>query len=187
MSASITLTALDPERDEQYEVDTRRGAMGMYEGIVTGPAGTITGDPFALQQLAFALLNACASADFAARLRVDEPGPLHPDEPPVPDPADRTLAQTAEYDAWTNTVLVWASAGIDAVPIEPGDWTGDDDGRAVALVDDFTDLHYTDGQLAARSRCRHDHIHSKQLKHPDDLAAVRREAEGCPGDKDSTT
>ncbi|MDX3165957.1 hypothetical protein PV516_19405 [Streptomyces scabiei] len=184
MNGTITVAALDS--DEQYEIDTRPGAYGMYEGIVTGPLGTISGDAYGLQQLGLALLAASASADFATRLRVDQPGPLHPDEAPTPDLSEQSPAQAAAYEGWTNTALVWGSAGDDMLPVEPSDWTSDEDGTAIALVDDFTDLHFADGRLQARSRCRHDHIHTQHLKHPDDLAAVRREAEECPGDEDRT-
>ncbi|MCF1592435.1 hypothetical protein [Streptomyces muensis] len=186
MNGTISVTALDPDRDEHYEVDTRPGQHGMYQGVVTGPFGAIEGDPYALQELGLALLTAAASADFAARLRVDQAGPLNPLEAPTPDLSEQSPGQAAAYEAWTNTTLVWGTAGNDNVPVEPGDWTGDEDGNAIALVDDFTDLHFTDGCLHARSRCRHDHIHTKPLKHPDDLAAVRREAEECTGDEDLT-
>jgi hypothetical protein len=158
----------------------------MYEGVVTGPNGTISGDPYALQQLGLALLTASASADFASRLRVDELGPLNPREAPTPDLTDQSPEQAAAYEGWTNTMLVWGSAGDQVFPVEPDDWTGGEDGTAIALVDDFTDLHLTGGQLYARSRCRHDHVHTQPLKHPDDLTAVRRAAEECSGDEDST-
>ncbi|WP_333745542.1 hypothetical protein [Streptomyces sp. IBSBF 2950] len=181
MNGTISVNALDPDSDERYEVDTRPGKYGMYEGVVTGPFGTITGDPYGLQQLGMALLAASASADFAARLRVDQPGPLNPNEAPTPDLSEQSPAQAAAYEGWTNTTLVWGSAGDVMLPVEPGDWAGHDDGTAFALVDDFTDLHFADGRLHARSRCRHDHIHTKPLKHPDDLAAVCGEAEECPG------
>ncbi|MBI0314733.1 hypothetical protein JBF12_17395, partial [Streptomyces javensis] len=113
-------------------------------------------------------------------------GPPHPDNAVTLDPAEQSPAQAAAYEGWTNTALVWGSAGDDMLPVEPDDWTGHDDGTAIALVDDFSDLYFGDGRLHARSRCRHHHVHTKPLKHPDDLAAVRREAEACQGDEDST-
>lgn len=102
---------------------------------------------------------------------------------PTPDLSARSTAWSLARQGWINTVLVWATAGDAMFPAQPGDWNGDDD-TATALIDDLTDLHYADGQLHARSRCRHAHIHHKPVQHPNDLAAVRREAEQCPGDED---
>ncbi|MER5302197.1 hypothetical protein ABT039_22440 [Streptomyces lasiicapitis] len=184
MNGTIVVAALDPDNGERYEIDTRPGELGMYEGVVTGPFGTITGDPHALHELGQALLTAATSAKFAADLRVDELGPLRHVEPSRVDLSGQSTAQTAAFEGWINTVMVWGTAGDAMVPVEPGDWAGDDSGTAVALVDDFTDLHFADGRLYARSRCLHEHIHRKALAHPDHLAAVRREAEECPGDED---
>ncbi|MFF2571142.1 hypothetical protein [Streptomyces sp. NPDC058084] len=184
MSHIITVPALDPDSDEPYEIDTRPCAYGMYEGVVTGPLGSIAGDAFALRQLGLALLAASASADFATTLRVDEAGPLSAHEAGVPDLSEQSPAQAAAQEGWMNTVLVWATAGDAMLPVEPSDWVGDNDGTATALVDDATDLHFSDERLHARSRCRHAHIHRTTVEHPADLAAVRRRAEECTGDED---
>ncbi|MFF4409892.1 hypothetical protein [Streptomyces sp. NPDC001404] len=179
---AIALVALDPEAGEIYEIDTRRSGLGLYQGTVTGPFGTITGDPYALQQLGQALQNAAASAGFALVLRVDECGPLQPDEPPTPDLTSTSDAAAAAHEAWGSTVLIWARAGACDLPVERSDWTGDGHPcAATAVVDEVTDLHFADGQLTVRSRCRHGRVHRRQLEHPDDLADARHEAEYCPG------
>ncbi|MCZ0983880.1 hypothetical protein O1L60_44765 [Streptomyces diastatochromogenes] len=184
MSRTISVPVLDPDSDAPYDIDTRPGPYGMYEGVVTGPLGSITGDALALRQLGLALLNASASADFATLLRVDQPGPLSVHEGTIPDLAEQSPAQAAAREGWMVTVLIWGSAGDALLPVEPGDWIGDDDGTATALVDDFSDLHFANEQLHARSRCRHAHIHRTTVEHPDDLAAARRQAEECTGDED---
>lgn len=180
---TIALSALDT--GQQYDVDTRPGTLGMYEGVVTGPLGRITGDAYALHELGMALIAASGSALFATQLRVDTAGPLNPLEVPVPDPAQLTAGQATAHEAHTNVVLVWMGAGREDLPVEAGDWIGDDD-TATALVDDYSDLHFADGRLHARSRCGHDHIHRTTVEHPDDLAAVRRRAQECTGDEDFT-
>ncbi|WP_435245177.1 hypothetical protein [Streptomyces tendae] len=180
---TIDLSALDT--GQEYHVETRPGTFGMYDGVVTGPHGSITGDPYALHQLGMALIAASGSALFAAQLRVDTPGPLNPLEAPVPDLDQLTTGQATAHEAQINVLAVWMEAGVADLPVENGDWIGDDD-TATALVDDFSDLHFADGHLHARSRCRHDHIHRTTVAHPDDLAAVRRRAETCTGDEDFT-
>ncbi|MDJ0466104.1 hypothetical protein [Streptomyces sp. H27-C3] len=184
---TIALAALDPARGETYEIDSRDG-HGFRHGVVSGRFGTITGDPVALNELAAALTNAARGAVFAQALRVDEPGPLHQELEPLSgelpheagdiEPAALAVAREANYA----TVWVWASAGEASVPVEPGDWTADEDG-AVALVDDFTELRFTlDGEvLTARSRCAHDQIHEHTVEHPRDLAAAQSEAGQCAG------
>jgi hypothetical protein len=164
---------------EVYEISTSCGDFGTYQGTVTGPFGTLAGDPYALTQLGKALLDAAASASFATTLRVDEHGVLRTDEQPVPDLTDDAAAALAR-EGWINTVLVWATAGDDKIPVEPGNWTADA-AEASAEVDDHTDLHFANGRLTARSRCRHAYIHRRALEHPADLIAVRREALRCPG------
>lgn len=185
MTTTIELVALDPARDETYEIDSR-SADGFRHGVVSGKFGTITGDPVALHELAAALANAARGAVFAHALRVDEPGELEleprrgelPHETGDMAPADLAVAQEANCA----TVWVWASAG-EPVPIEPEDWTAREDGTALALVDDYTELRFLlDGEvLTARSRCAHDQIHERTLEHPRDLAAVQAEAARCPG------
>ncbi|MER0443116.1 hypothetical protein ABR738_00745 [Streptomyces sp. Edi4] len=180
---TIALSALDT--GQEYDVDTRPGTLGMYEGVVTGPLGSITGDAYALHELGMALIAASGSALFATWLRVDTPGPLNPLEVPVPDPTQLTTGQATAHEAQINVLLVWMGAGHEHLPVEAGDWIGDDD-TATALVDDYSDLHFAAGRLHARSRCRYDHIHRTTVEHPDDLAAVCRQAQECTGDEDFT-
>ncbi|WP_435058411.1 hypothetical protein [Streptomyces sp. bgisy060] len=183
---TIALVALDPARGETYEIDSR-DSDGFRHGVVSGQFGTITGDPVALSELATALTNAARGAVFAHALRVDEPGtlPLEPPSGELPHeagdlaPADLAVAQEANCA----TVWVWASAGEPSAPVEPDDWQADENGTAIALVDDFTELRFTlDGEtLTARSRCAHDQIHEGAVEHPRDLTAVQAEAAQCAG------
>ncbi|MFJ2752750.1 hypothetical protein [Streptomyces sp. NPDC087297] len=186
MSTAITVPVLDPEQGESYETSTHPGPYGMYNASVTGPIGTITGDPFALQELGQALINASASAIFATTLRVDQAGPLEDLTAARVDLTGQTTEQVIAHEGWINTATVWGSAGDAMLPVGPNDWTGNSDGTATAQIDDDTDLHFADGRLHVRSRCRHGHHHETTLTHPAQLADTRREAAGCPGHEDRT-
>ncbi|WP_181800364.1 hypothetical protein [Streptomyces ipomoeae] len=185
MTTTINLVALDPARGEAYDIDSR-ATDGFRHGVVTGRFGTISGDPVALNELADALKAAACVAVYAHALRVDEPGVL-PVDPPAGDPPHETgdmtpAVQAVAREAHAATAWIWAYGG-EPLPVEPDDWTADEDGTALALVDDFTELHFAlDGEvLTARSRCPHDHVHERTVEHPRDLEAVRAEAERCAG------
>jgi hypothetical protein len=189
MTTTINLVALDPRRGETYEIDSR-ATDGFRHGVVTGQFGSISGDPVALNELADALKAAATGAVYAHALRVDEPGVL-----PVDLPGDDLLGDELPHETGNMTpasravageahaavAWVWACGG-EELPVEPGDWTADEE-AAIALVDDFTELHFTldDEVLTARSRCPHDHIHDRTVEHPRDLETVRGEAEQCTG------
>ncbi|MFD6534873.1 hypothetical protein [Streptomyces goshikiensis] len=184
MSIGITVHALDAEQGESYETSTHPGQHGVYNASVTGPYLRISGDPVALQELGQALINASASASFAAELRVDKTGPLKDLTAEQVDLSGQGPEQVLAYEGWVNTTLVWATAGNDLLPVGPNDWTGNSDDTATAHLDDDTDLHFAHGHLHARSRCRHGHHHETTLTQPDHLAAVRREAAECTGHED---
>ncbi|MEJ8654642.1 hypothetical protein WKI65_43080 [Streptomyces sp. MS1.AVA.3] len=182
---TIALNALDATCGETYEIDSRAGD-GFRHGVVSGQFGTISGDPVALTELAAALQLAARGAVFARILRVDEPGVLIelftgdlPQEDGGLPSADLVVAQEANCAA----VWVWAGAGEESVPVEPGGWTAVDTGTALALVGDCTELRFAlDGKvLTARSRCTHAQIHERAVEHPRDLAAVQAEAQQCAG------
>ncbi|MER6253681.1 hypothetical protein ABT224_20225 [Streptomyces sp. NPDC001584] len=186
MSIGIRIPALDPERGESYETSTHPGPHGVYHASVTGPFVRITGDPFALQELGQALIDAGASALFATDLRVDQAGPLQNLTAAQVDLSGQSPERVVAYEAWVNTTLVWGTAGETMLPVGPNDWIGNSDGTATAQLDDDTALHFTDSHLRVRSRCRHGHHHETTLTRPAQLADTRREAEGCPGHEDRT-
>ncbi|MFD5882578.1 hypothetical protein [Streptomyces yangpuensis] len=186
MSTAITVPTFNPDQDETYKIDTRPGPYGMHHGIVTNPLLTITGDPLALQALGRALIDAADVAFFATTLRVDRPGPLQNLTGEPIDLSGQTPEQAIAHEGWANTVLVWATAGDDQLPVTRSDWIGNADDTAAAQLDDTTDLHFADGLLQAGSRCSHGHRHHTTLTHPDQLAGIRREAADCPGHEEPT-
>lgn len=184
MSIGITVHALDADQGENYEISTHAGQYGMYNASVSSPLVRISGDPFALQELGRALLNASESAFFAIRLRVDKAGPLEDLTGEKVDLSGQILEQVLAHEGWVNTTNVWATAGDSMLPVGPDGWTGNSDGTATARLDEDTDLHFAAGYLHARSRCRHGHRHQITLTLPDHLAEIRREAADCPGHED---
>ncbi|MFZ3475248.1 hypothetical protein ACODT3_42920 [Streptomyces sp. 4.24] len=184
MTSGITVHALDTDRGESYEISTHPSEHGMYNASVTGPRVHISGDPFALQELGQALLNASTNAFFAFELRVDKAGPLEDLTAAKVDLSGQSPEQILAHEGWINTTVVWGNAGNSLLPVGPDDWTGNSDNTATARLDHDTDLYFAAGHLHARSRCRHGRRHQTTLTLPEHLAEVRREAADCPGHED---